>query len=306
MKTSRQSKIKKNLWLRAQIIQDVREFFIDNDYLEIETPCRIPAPAPEAHIEAEVSGDWFLHTSPELCMKRLFTAGYPRIFQICRCFRQKERGSKHLPEMTMLEWYTAGHNYFNMMEQCEELIRFVARRSGFENFLVYQGNRIDLNAPWPRMSVSDAFERFSSVSMETAVLQDRFDQLTAFDIEPNLGHNKPLFLYDYPAAAASLARLKPENPSIAERFELYISGLELCNAFSELTDPLEQRTRFENEQKNRIKSGLPVYPLPEKFLESLQFMPESSGIALGIDRLVMLFANTANIDDVVAFTSEEL
>jgi len=306
MKTSRQSYIKENLWLRAQLIQAVRKFFIDNDYLEIETPCRIPAPAPEAHIEAEVSGDWFLCTSPELCMKRLMAAGYPRIFQICRCFRQKERGSKHLPEMTMLEWYTAGHNYFNMMEQCEELIRFVARRAGFEDFLIYQGNRIDLNAPWPRMSVSDAFERFSSVSMETAVLQDRFDQLTAFDIEPNLGHNKPLFLYDYPAAAASLARLKPENRSIAERFELYISGLELCNAFSELTDPIEQRTRFENEQKNRIKSGLPAYPLPEKFLESLQFMPESSGIALGIDRLVMLFANTANIDDVVAFTSEEL
>jgi len=306
MKTSRQSYIKRNLWLRAQIIQAVRTFFIDNDYLEIETPCRIPAPAPETHIEAEVSGDWFLHTSPELCMKRLFAAGYPRIFQICRCFRQKERGSKHLPEMTMLEWYTAGHNYFDMMEQCEELIRFVARRAGFENFLVYQGNRIDLNAPWPRMSVTDAFERFSSVSIETAVLQDRFDQLTAFDIEPNLGLNKPLFLYDYPAAAASLARLKPENRSIAERFELYISGLELCNAFSELTDPLAQKTRFENEQKNRSKFGLQAYPLPEKFLDSLQFMPEGSGIALGIDRLVMLFANTDNIDDVVAFIPEEL
>jgi len=306
MKTSRQSYIKRNLCLRAQIIQAVRTFFIDNDYLEIETPCRIPVPAPETHIEVEVSGDWFLHTSPELCMKRLFAAGYPRIFQICRCFRQKERGSKHLPEMTMLEWYTAGHNYFDMMEQCEELIRFVARRAGFEDFLVYQGNRIDLNAPWPRMSVTDAFERFSSVSMETAVLQDRFEQLTAFDIEPNLGHNKPLFLYDYPAAAASLARLKPENRSIAERFELYISGLELCNAFSELTDPLEQRTRFENEQENRSKFGLQAYPLPEKFLDSLQFMPEASGIALGIDRLVMLFANTANIDDVVAFTPEEL
>jgi lysyl-tRNA synthetase class 2 len=306
MNTNRQSYIKRNLWLRAQIIQAVRTFFIDNDYLEIETPCRIPAPAPEAHIEAEVSGDWFLQSSPELCMKRLFAAGYPRIFQICRCFRQKERGSKHLPEMTMLEWYTAGHNYFDMMEQCEELIRFVARRAGFEDFLVYQGNRIDLNAPWSRMSVTDAFERFSSVSMETAVLQDRFDQLTAFDIEPNLGHNKPLFLYDYPADAASLARLKPGNRSIAERFELYISGLELCNAFSELTDRLEQRTRFENEQENRSKFGLQAYPLPEKFLDSLQFMPEGSGIALGIDRLVMLFANTDNIDDVVAFIPEEL
>ncbi len=306
MKKSRQSHIKRNLWLRAQIIQAVRTFFIDNDYLEVETPCRIPAPAPEAHIDAEVSGDWFLHTSPELCMKRLIAAGYPRIFQICRCFRQKERGSKHLPEMTLLEWYTSGHNYFNMMDQCEELIRFVARRAGFEDFLVYQGNRIDLNAPWSRMSVTDAFEKFSSVSMETAMLQDRFDQVTAFDIEPNLGHGKPLFLYDYPASTASLAKPKPENRSMAERFELYINGMELCNAFSELTDPVEQRKRFESEQKNRSQSGLQKYPLPENFLETLQYMPEASGSALGIDRLVMLFANTTRIDDVVAFTPEEL
>jgi len=142
--------------------------------------------------------------------------------------------------------------------------------------------------------------------METAMLQDRFDQVMAFDIEPNLGHKKPLFLYDYPAVAASLARLKPENRLMAERFELYISGLELCNAFSELTDPVEQRTRFENEQKIRSESGSQVYPLPEKYLESLQFMPEAAGIALGVDRLVMLFADTTQIDDVVAFTPEEL
>jgi len=306
MKTSRQFQIKKNLWLRAQIIRAVRKFFIENDYLEVETPCRIPAPAPEAHIDAEVSGDWFLRTSPELCMKRLMASGYPRIFQICRCFRQKERGSKHLPEMTLLEWYTAGHNYFNMMEQCEDLIRFVAGLSGFEDFIVYQGNRIDLTPPWPRMSVRDAFEKFSSVSMETAMLQDRFDRVTAFDIEPNLGYGKPIFLYDYPASAASLARLKPENRSVAERFELYISGMELCNAFSELTDPVEQRKRFEGEQKNRRQSGLQAYPLPEKFIESLQYMPEASGSALGMDRLVMLFADTTRIDDVVAFTPEEL
>jgi lysyl-tRNA synthetase class 2 len=297
---------KKNLWLRAQIIQAVRSFFIDNDYLEIETPIRIPAPAPEVHIEAEASGDWFLHTSPELCMKRLLAAGYPRIFQICRCFRQKERGRMHLPEMTMLEWYGAGNNYFDMMDQCEKMIRFAARRAGFEDYLVYQGKSIDLKAPWSRMSVTDAFDRFASVSMETAVLQDRFDEMMIIDIEPNIGHKKPLFLYDYPAVGASLARLKPENSSLAERFELYICGMELCNAFTELTDPVEQRIRFENEQKIRSESGKQVYPLPEKFLESLQLMPEASGVALGIDRLVMLFANTKSIDDVVAFTPEEL
>jgi lysyl-tRNA synthetase class 2 len=193
-----------------------------------------------------------------------------------------------------------------MMEQCEELIRFVAGRAGFENTLVYQGNRIDLTPPWPRMSVRDAFEKYSSVSMETAMLQDRFDRVTAFDVEPNLGYGKPIFLYDYPASAASLARLKPESRSVAERFELYINGMELCNAFSELTDPVEQRKRFASEQKNRRQSGLQSYPLPEKFLESLQYMPEASGSALGMDRLVMLFADTTRIDDVVAFTPEEL
>lgn len=239
-------------------------------------------------------------------MKRLMAAGYARIFQICRCFRQKERGSKHLPEMTLLEWYTAGHNYFNMMEQCEELVQFVAGRAGCENFLVYQGNRIDLASPWPRMSVRDAFEKYSSVSMETALIQDRFDPIMAFDIEPNLGYGKPVFLYDYPASVAALAKLKPENFSLAERFELYISGMELCNAFSELTDPVEQRKRFASEQKKRRQSGLQPYPLPEKFLEALQYMPEASGSALGVDRLVMIFADTTRIDDVVAFTPEEL
>jgi lysyl-tRNA synthetase class 2 len=128
----------------------------------------------------------------------------------------------------------------------------------------------------------------------------------ASDIEPNLSHHKPLFLYDYPAASASLAKLKPDNRSFAERFELYISGLELCNAFTELTDAVEQRQRFKLERKIRNESGKQSYPLPEKFLESMQFLPEASGNALGIDRLVMLFANTTKIDDVVAFTPEEL
>lgn len=306
MNNYRQSSIQRNLWLRAQIIQAARAFFIRRDYLEIETPCRIPAPIPEAHIDAEASGEWFLHTSPELCMKRLLGAGYPRIFQVCRCFRQKERGDRHLPELTMLEWYTAGENYLDMMTQCEDLIRFVAQHAGFGNTLVYQGKPINLTAPWTRMPVSDAFEKFASISMETALLKDCFDEVMANDIEPDLGNNKPLFLYDYPYTAGALARLKPADRSVAERFELYIGGLELCNAFTELNDEIEQRLRFEHDQESRRKSGKQVYPLPEKFLKSLKDMPEASGNALGIDRLVMLFADTTRIDDVVAFTPEEL
>jgi lysyl-tRNA synthetase class 2 len=284
----------------------MRVFFMEKDALEVETPIRMPAPAPEAHIDAEASDNWFLHTSPELCMKRLLAAGYPRIFQICRCFRQKERGRRHLPEFTLLEWYWAGMDYFEMMNQCEEMIRFVSRRLGFGDHLVYQEETINLDYPWPRMTVKEAFDLFASMSMAEALAQDRFDEVLACEIEPHLGRGTPLFVYDYPSAHSALARLKPEDPTVAERFELYIGGLELCNAFTELVDAEEQRIRFAAEQNHRRLSGKAVYPMPERFLQSLCHMPEASGNALGIDRLVMLFADTAQIDDVVAFTPEEL
>jgi lysyl-tRNA synthetase class 2 len=306
MNRFRQSSIEQNLRLRAQIIWAIRSFFVDNDYLEVETPCRIPAPAPEFHIDAQASVNWFLQTSPELYMKRLLASGYPRIFQICKCFRQNERGNKHLPELTMLEWYTAGKDYRDMMNQCEDLICFVARHTGFKDTIIYQEKRIDLIKPWTRLSVSDAFDRFGSIPMEQAILEGKFDEVIASEIEPHLGQKKPLFLYDYPASTGSLARLKPNNSLLAERFELYIGGIELCNAFTELTDSDEQRKRFEKELSLRKRSGKQVYPIPEIFLDSLKFMPDASGNALGIDRLVMLFADTTRIDDVVAFTPEEL
>ena len=306
MKDFRQFAIKQNLRLRARIIQAVRSFFIEKDYLEVETPCRIPAPAPETHIDAVTSASWFLQTSPELCMKRLLAAGYSRIFQICKCFRSQERGARHLPEFTILEWYCAGIDYFDLMDQCEDLICFVARNSGFGDAIVYQGKSIDLKKPWLRISVAEAFDRYASISMETALFQNRFDEVIACETEPHLGREKPVFLYDYPASAGALARLKPDNPLIAERFELYISGLELCNAFTELTDPAEQRMRFEKEQNDRSASGKQIYPMPENFLESLEFMPQASGNALGIDRLVMLFADSSEIDEVATFTPEEL
>lgn len=297
---------KKQLKLRAAVIRSMRSFFYNNGYIEVETPVRIPAPAPEAFIDAVETGDLFLQTSPELCMKRLLASGYKRIFQICRCFRQAERGAKHLPEFTMLEWYTAGSNYLKMMDQCEDLIRKIAQDIGFNKQIKYQGKTISLDRPWDRMTVTRAFAKFASVSMETALEQDRLDEIIGLEIEPQLGITKPVFLYDYPAACGALAKLKPANPKLAERFELYISGMELCNAFSELTDPDEQKKRFEHEMKIRHLSGKQKYPMPDKFLDALILMPEASGNALGIDRLVMLFADTANIDDVVAFTPEEL
>ncbi len=298
--------IKSRLNQRALIIQAIRDFFIQNDYLEVETPCRIPAPAPESHINAQRSGDWYLQTSPELCMKRLLSAGYLKIFQICKCFRQNESGQRHLPELTMLEWYTANRDYSHMMNQCEELILFVASPAGRAKDFVYQGKPVDLTPPWDRITVADAFDRFACISLEKALASDCFDEVIALEIEPHLGVRKPLFLYDYPACCAALARRKPGNPDIAERFELYICGIELCNAFSELNDPLEQRMRFEAEQKQRRNSGKKNSPMPEKFLTSLSHMPPATGNALGIDRLIMLLTDAPDIDDVVAFTPESL
>jgi len=302
----RQAACRQNLRLRARIIRTVRQFFAENDYLEVETPIRIPAPAPETHIDAQPSGSWFLQTSPELCMKRLLAAGYPRIFQICKCFRRNERGRRHLPELTLLEWYTAGHDYSDMMTQCEALLTEVANSIGFRDEVCYQGRRIDLSLPWPRMTVAEAFKRLAGISVKQTMEEERFEEVLALEIEPRLGVEKPLFLYDYPAACGALARLKPSNRQLAERFELYIGGLELCNAFTELTDANEQRARFDAERESRRQAGLNVYPMPERFLETLKDMPDAAGNALGIDRLVMLFADTTEIDAVVAFTPEEL
>jgi lysyl-tRNA synthetase class 2 len=306
LKNYRQSQIEKNLQLRARIIQAVRKFFIQRQYLEVDTPIRLPAPAPEAHIDAVATEDWFLQTSPELGMKQLLAAGFTKVFQICKCFRKKERGRQHLPELTMLEWYQAAGTYTDLMDDCQELIGLVAGQAIGSNTLSYQGQTIQIDPPWPRLSVDEAFRRYASVGAEEALAMDCFEQVMVNEIEPYLGTTRPLFLYDYPAALGALARLKPDNPLVAERFELYIAGLELCNGFSELTDPLEQRKRFEAEQEIRKSNHKPVYPMPQNFLTALKDMPDACGNALGIDRLVMLFADARKIDDVVAFVPEEL
>jgi len=295
------------LHTRAAMVQAIRGFFIDRDYLEVETPCRVPGPAPERNIDAIPSDGWFLHTSPELCMKRLLAAGYPRIFQITRCFRGGERGSLHIPEFTLLEWYTSGIDYRQMMKECEELIVHVALSLGHEGAIQYRGKKIDIRTPWERISVENAFRRYSPTSLRRALESNLFDEIMAVEIESRIVETeRPVFLYDYPVVMGALARTKKTDPEVAERFELYMGGLELANAFSELTDAEEQRVRFEEEQIDRRKSGKVTYPMPEKFLSELTNMPESSGIALGVDRLAMLFTDSALIDNVVAFTPEEL
>lgn len=296
----------KALWGRAAIVQGMRQFFVAQGYLEVETPQRIPAPAPESQIDAVPADGWFLHTSPELCMKRLLAAGYPRIFQISRCWRAGERGSRHVPEFTLLEWYRVGADYRDLMEECEALIPAVAHGIGLQDEIVYQGQPIDLRAPWERMSVREAYARYTRTSMAEALKRDLFDQVMVEDVEPHLGAGRPTFLYDYPASRGALARLRTDDPTVAERFELYIAGLELANAFSELIDPEEQRARFVREEAHRRSLGKQPYPLAKKFLDELHNMPPAAGIALGVDRLVMLLLDAQRIDEVVAFTPEEL
>lgn len=297
---------KDNLWTRARVIQGIRHFFIDRNYLEVETPVRIPAPAPETHIDAVPSGGWFLHTSPELCMKRMLAAGYPKIFQVAKCFRDKERGTHHLPEFTLLEWYRANIDYWEMMNECEDLILFVSRYLGLGERIRYRGREIYLEKPWIRLSVKEAFRQYSPVSLEKVLEDNHFDEAMVCHVEPNLACEKPVFLYDYPVSLGALARSKKDDPAVAERFEIYMGGLELVNAFSELTDVNEQRDRFSREQEYRRGLGKTTYPSPENFLDALHDMPDSAGIALGVDRLVMIFTDSDTIDDVVTFTMEEL
>mgnify|MGYP001198611698 CR=1 FL=1 len=294
------------LELRADILHATRAFFLSRGYLEVETPNRIPSPLPESHIDAVASGPWWLHPSPEICMKRMLAAGFERIYQIAKCWRGRERGPLHLPEFTLLEWYRAGIDYRQLMEECEDFFLYVAGALGTGPAISYRGRPIDLAKPWERLPVAEAFARYGSVPLEKALAQDRFEEILALEIEPRLGSPKPTLLIDYPLAFGSLARRKAGEPAAAERFEIYIGGLELANGFTELTDAGEQRGRFERENELRMRRGRQPYPMPEAFLQDLSRMPEAAGIAVGVDRVVMLFADASAIDEVVAFTPEEL
>ena len=291
---------------RARIIQSIRTFFEVRGFLEVETPLLIPANAPEEHIEPFRSGNLYLQTSPELCMKRLLCRGHDRIFQICRCWRNYERGSRHIPEFTMLEWYRSDSDYEALMQDCEQLLAHIANDCLSTTTVNYNTRPIALDASFNRISVREAFNEFTDLNMEAAVRDGSFDELIVTKIEPALVQDKPVFLLDYPIEMAALARPKPGDNSVAERFELYAGGMELANGFSELNDPVEQRSRFLKVNQARIKKGLPALPIPETFLAELEAMPPSAGIALGVDRLVMLFTGAVRIDDVIAFTPETL
>ncbi len=287
---------------RSLLLHAVRSFFSAQGYLEADTPIRLPTLIPEAEIQPLTSESRFLQTSPELCMKRLLANGCTQLFQICRCFRKGERGRLHQEEFSMLEWYHVGWSYAELMQECEQFIRQLAQSCVAQGWLLPPA-WLQQPEPWPRLTVAEAFRRFAGVAAAEAVASGSFDLLLVEKVEPELAKMDAVFLCDYPLALASLARPKHDDPSAAERVELYINGIELANGFSELTDPKLQRQRFEAEL---LKAGLDRSRMPEKFLADLERLPLCAGIALGLDRLFMLLLGRSRLAEVLPLADEDL
>lgn len=322
------------LAMRARIIPAIRAFFAGRGFVEVETPALQLSPGMEPHLQAfatelrmpgETPRPIYLHTSPEFAMKKLLAAGMPKIFQIAHAFRNGERSATHHPEFTILEWYRADGGYRDLMYDCEAVLRTVLTAAGSNRF-TWQGRACDPTRPFERISVGAAFRRYADIDLlatapdpaapdlarlaEAATplgiaahegddWEDLFFRVFLERIEPHLGIGVPTILYDYPISMAALARAKPDDARLAERFELYVSGLELANGFSELTDPVVQRARFVIDQEKKLRRYGATYPIDEAFLVALGHLPECAGIALGVDRLVMLAAGATEIDQVL-------
>ena len=320
---------------RARILAALRVFFVERDFLEVETPALQVSPGLEPHLMAfstELVGPHgertvrHLHTSPEFAMKKLLVAGLPRIFQIAHVFRNGERGATHHPEFAMLEWYRAGAGYRDLMADCEALLG-AALAAAAAPLFIRQGRSCDPRLPWQRLTIAEAFARFCGIDILATApdpaaprldllaaaarhigvaphagddWEDLFFRIFLDRIEPALGSPAPTILCDYPLALAALARPKPDDRRLAERFELYVCGLELATAFGELTDAAAQRARFAVDRARKRALYGYDYPVDEEFLAALaQGLPESAGIALGVDRLVMLATGAATIEEVL-------
>ena len=301
----------KRLADRARVVREARAFFESRGFLEVETPIAVPSPGSDLHLDAyRLSGarELYLATSPEYQMKRLLADGHRRIHQVSRVFRAGEFGERHNPEFTMLEWYRAPGSLEDVIADTEQL---VARATCG---LVTLGDRkIPTLPPYERVGIVDAFVQYAGVS-EAEVLawashdEDRFYRVLVETVEPALARiDRPLVLHRYPIEQASLARACPDDPRFAERFELWIAGVELCNGFGELTDAAEQRRRLEKDAADRTRVAKDVYPIDERFLAALERgLPACAGNALGLDRLVAMALGSTNLDEVVAFRFDEL
>jgi lysyl-tRNA synthetase class 2 len=324
---------------RARIAAALRSWFAREDFIEVETAVLQVSPGNETHLHAFESelvgpagehGTLYLRTSPEFACKKLLAAGEGRIFDFARVFRNRERGPLHHPEFTLLEWYRARQPYERLMDDCAALLAQAARAAGADR-LRFRGRAADPFAEPERLTVAEAFSKFAGVDL-LATLDDAtgsrdalaaaaeragvrtaaddtwgdvFSRVLAEKIEPRLGDGRATILYEYPITQAALARAKPDDLRVAERFELYACGIEMANAFAELTDPGEQRRRFEAAMAEKARIYGERYPIDEDFIAALPHMPPASGIALGFDRLVMLVTGAQRIEQVLWSTVAE-
>jgi elongation factor P--(R)-beta-lysine ligase len=300
----RLTRILPNLKRRALIFQLPHQSFDAQGFLEVDTPIRSPAIAPEKEIKPFDSDGWFLCSSPELYMKRLLAAGYQNIYQMSHCFRKGESGRLHNPEFTLLEWYRAGATYENMIQDTEKLVMHIATGLGIGYTWKYQGKTMDLAPPWGRITLADLYRQLAGWDPVANPDPYRFDEDMATKVIPLLNPHRIMVIKEYPAQMASLARLKPGQSAVAERAEIFAGQIELANGYSELTGRQEQERRFQSEIEAIKKEHGRTAPMPQKFLDSLPNLPDCAGIALGMDRLVMLFCDAASIDEVMPFTAE--
>jgi elongation factor P--(R)-beta-lysine ligase len=299
-------RVEKRLAERARALASARAFFEGRGYLEVETPVLVPSPGLDVHLDAFQVGGRYLSTSPEYQMKRLLAHGHPRLYQITRAFRAGEMGERHNPEFTILEFYRSG-DVEGILRDTEQL---VARITG--GTVTLDGRAIDARPPFERLPLVEAFARWAGIAEDETLRlaredEDAFFRKLAFEVEPGLrALDRAVFVVDYPASQASLARTKPSDSRYAERFELYVGGIELCNGFGELVDAEIQRQRLVQDRATRARIGKPVYPIDERFLAALPQVPPCAGNAIGFDRLVSIACGTRSIGEVIAFTDAEL
>lgn len=299
--------------VREKVIDIIRNFFKRQKFHEVSTPILVPIPSIEPNLEVfetqlrTLKGSkkkGFLILSPEFSIKKLLAAGVGNCFEITKCFRNEEEVSfLHNPEFTMLEWYRVGATYKDIMRDFENLfIEIIGKPK-----LVYQNATYDISLPWPRISFKEAFKKYAGKDIE-GVKDEDFYKTFFNEVEPKLRKSKrPVFLYDYPVSQAALAKKSARDPRFAERFEVFVAGVEQGNCFSELTDYKEQKERFEKDKKERISLGKTNYPIDEDLLDALkEGIPDVSGIAVGVDRLVMLAADVPSISETLFFPAEEM
>lgn len=336
------SSLRAKLLTRQKVINAIRSFFQSEGFLEVETPLLVKSPGTEPYLEVfetvlktqnQEHRTAYLLTSPELSMKKLLSADIGSIFTICKSFRNSEGlSSFHNPEFTILEWYRVDADYQDVMQDCENLLHHIALQlipDFAENqTMTYQNKQYDLSKPWERISVAEAFNKYSSVNIDELLdeqklkaiaknkgyqvtnkttWEEAYNQILLNEIEPQLGVTAPTILYDYPASQAALSKKKQDDPRFAERFEFFLAGLELGNAFSELTDGSEQEDRMKADLAERKSLGKVEYEMDTDFISSLKGgIPETGGIAVGVDRLVMLFADASTLQETLFFPVTEL